>query len=199
MFKKSFAETLKENLREDSFKPPPPPPKPVIKYKESPTLFHEELLDPFLREIKKYYITEEGLKSIYGSRSFYKGLFKEPVKMVFYWCEEDYQGSLFVIYKYENKYIYIHGGFGSCEVCDGFPQSEDSLRKIFRNLEICDNIENIELAEYSHPDLVKDFEKYILQNTLPKQTLTHKTSIQKHKLQKEYTPKNITNWASLFK
>jgi len=193
MFKKSFVQALKENLTETSFKPPPPPPprpKLLVKHKERPTLFPEELLDPFLREIKKYYITEEGLKSIYGSRSFYKNLFKEPVKMGFYWCEEDYQGSLFVIYKYENKYIYIHGGFGSCEVCDGFPQSEDSLRKIFRNLEICDNIENIKLSEYSHPDLVKDFEKYILQN---------KTSIQKHKLQKEYTPKNITNWASLFK
>jgi hypothetical protein len=52
MFKKSFAETLKENLREDSFKPPPPPPKPVIKYKESPTLFHEELYNR--RRIKEY-------------------------------------------------------------------------------------------------------------------------------------------------
>ena len=158
MFKKSFAETLKENLNDDSFKPPPPPPPS----KQVKNIF-TEIKDEFLLEIKKYYVSVKDIERIYGSRSFYKNLFKEPVKRVFYWCEEDWQGSLFVIFHYKNRYIYVTGYFGSCEVCDAFPQDEDSLERTFRNVHVCDNLNDIVLGynpEYVHPELTKDFEKF---------------------------------------
>jgi hypothetical protein len=41
---------------------------------------------------------------------------------VFYWVEEDYQGSIFVVYEYifQNKtfYLCLSSGFGSCTGCD---------------------------------------------------------------------------------
>jgi hypothetical protein len=205
MFKKSFAEMLKENLREDSFKLPIPP---------SPTKDTSLLsLDPFLLEIKRHYLTVKDVEKIYGSTSFHKKLFKEPVKMVFYWCEEDWQGSLFVIYSYKNKYIYIDGGFGSCEICDGFPQSEDSLMRKFNSLNISDSIENISFSTYAHPELLKHFDKFKLK--VSKQKTFQKTTPQIINQDKEikiiYTPtptpesqaqiqkQNISSWASLFK
>lgn len=157
MFKKTFAEILKENLGDDSFKPPPPAkPKPIRK-------IFGEITDEFLLEIKKYYITVKDIERVYGSRSFYKNLFKEPVKRIFYWCEEDWQGCLFVIFHYKNRYIYVSGYFGSCEVCDAFPQDEESLERAFRNVHVCDNLNDITLGynpEFVHPELIKDFEKF---------------------------------------
>jgi hypothetical protein len=209
MFKKSFAEMLKENLLEDSFKPPTPPPPTRFMTKETKDA---SLLstDPFLIEIKRHYLTVKDVEKIYGSRSFHKKLFKEPVNLVFYWCEEDWQGSLFVVYSYKNKYIYINGGFGSCEVCDGFPQSEDSLMRKFNSLNVSDSIANILLPTYAHPELLKHFDKFKLK--VSKQKTTQKTP-QKTTLkiisQIVYTPtpesqpqtqkKNISSWASLFK
>jgi hypothetical protein len=214
MFKKSFAEMLKENLREDSFKPPTPPP-PTKDTKDTSLLS----LNPFLLEIKRHYLTVKDVEKIYGSRSFHKKLFKEPVKMVFYWCEEDWQGSLFVIYSYKNKYIYIDGGFGSCEVCDGFPQSEDSLMRKFNSLNISDSIENISFSTYAHPELLKHFDKFKLK--VSKQKTPQKTTPQiiDKEIKIVYTPspqpkspqpespqsespqpkRKISSWASLFK
>ena len=156
MFKKSFAEMLKQNLREDSFKPPD---KTTSPEKRLPT--HS---NPVLDDVYQYYITIKDIEKIYGSRSFYKKLFKEPVKMIFYWCEEEWQGSLFVIYQYKDKFIYTKGCFGSCEVCDAFPDTEETLVNKFNSLQLCDNINDINIhgryADCTHPDLIKDFEKF---------------------------------------
>jgi hypothetical protein len=215
MFKKSFAEMLKENLGEESFKPPTPP--PPIRFIKKETSFLST--DPFLLEIKRHYLTVKDVEKIYGSRSFHKKLFKEPVKMVFYWCEEDWQGSLFVVYSYKNKYIYINGGFGSCEVCDRFPQSEESLIKTFQSLNVSDSIENISFSTYAHPELLKHFDKFKLkvskQYQKTPQNPTQKTTPQIINQNKEikivdtltpqpdFQPKiqkrKISSWASLFK
>jgi len=211
MFKKSFAEMLKENLNDDSFKPPPVPPPPRQVKKIFP-----DITDEFLLEIKKYYITVKDIERIYGSRSFYKKLFKEPVKRIFYWCEEEWQGSLFVVFQYKNRYIYVNGYFGSCEVCDGFPQDEESLERTFRNIGVCNDINDITLGykpEFVNPDLSKDFEKFknkILKSQNKKLQNTQKSlnsptnTVQQTepKLEpesKRQESKIITSWASLFK
>lgn len=213
MFKKTFAEMLKENLNDDAFKPPPPPP-PVIK-KESEhlkqekiqnrTLFSDETLSPFLLEIKKFFITVKGVEKIYGSRNFHKKMFKAPVKLLFYWCEEDWQGSLFVVYTYKHKYIYSSGGFGSCEVCDGFPQTEEELMRKFRNLYVTDSIQDIELHQYAHPELIKHFDKfktkYVKKKVETKIITEKKQTSQETVISTIHVKDNnpIKTWASLFK
>lgn len=140
---KTFAQVLKENLTKDSFKSST---KPLT----------------FKDEIKKFYIKDTS--DIYGSRDFYKNLFKDPIKMVFYWCEEDWQGSLFVIYSYTTQskqyYIYCDGYFGSCEMCDGFPNTEKSLDSHFNKINICNNINEIVHGEYTHPELLIKFKEF---------------------------------------
>jgi hypothetical protein len=223
MFKKSFADILKENLTDDSFKPPPPPPpSPPSKELEPKKNLLSDITEPFLLEIKKFYITVKDIERIYGSRSFYKSLFKEPIKRIFYWCEEDWQGKLFVIYYYKNKYIYVSGYFGSCEVCDGFPQDEESLQRTFRCINVCNDVNDINIhgynPEYTHPQLVKDFEKFKFKTMKMKKKITLKpvsetpikvesTTIQEpvkvelNTVEEPVKPSNkkITDWASLFK
>jgi len=173
MFKKSFVEVLKENLSQDSFKQPNPPsiaPKllPSQPSKEYTNCDLRGIKDPFLQEIKRFFVSMTDINEIYGSRDFYKNLFKKPIKRIFYWCEEDYQGSILVIYYYKNKYIYTKGSFGSCELCDGFPDTEDALLEEFSDIEVCDKIEDINIhgynPEFTHPDLVKKFEKFKKKN-----------------------------------
>lgn len=212
MFKKSFAEILKENLNDDSFKPPPPPPPTPKK-----SLF-PEITDPFLLEIKKFFMNVKSIEKIYGSRSYFKSLFREPVKRIFYWCEEDWQGSLFVIFSYKNRYIYTRGYFGSCEVCDGFPQSEEEIERSFRSIQVCDNLEEVNIhgynPEYTHPDLAKDFEKFKnkmlklqkkdkrpqIQKSMQQPRQQQQEQKQLQSSEEDHQPKKIiTNWASLFK
>lgn len=186
MFKKSFAEILKENLNENSFKPPDIP---------------IQTLDPFISELKNYYIKVEDTKNIYGSRSFYKKLFKTPIKMLFYWCEEDWQGSLFVIYSYKNKYIYISGYFGSCELCDSFPDTENDLERTFNNLQITEDFSSIKLSEYSHPELIKNFDKF-KNKYLKKKNINIENVEQTENttsMSLESIKKKPESWASLFK
>lgn len=83
--RKSFAEILKENLTEKSFKNKQP--KLVV-----PTSL---ILDPFKKEISDFFINIKDLSRIHSSRTFYAKLFKIPIKISFYWCEEDWQGSIF--------------------------------------------------------------------------------------------------------
>lgn len=207
MFKKSFAEMLKENLNEDSFKPPPPPPpqkKSTDVTEDDKELFSDDTLDPFLLEVKKFYLTVKDVSKIYSSRNFHKKMFKEPVKLVFYWAEEDWQGSLFVVYTYKNKYIYINGGFGSCELCDGFPQNEESLIRKFRSLNVCDSVEKIELSNYAHPELIKHLTKFKTKSLkLKKKTvdkLDKPENSETTKIIQEVQQNNsVKSWASLFK
>jgi hypothetical protein len=220
MFKKSFADILKENLNDNSFRPPP---NPKLKEPIQKSLF-PDITDSFLLEVKKFYITVRNIERIYGSRSFYKSLFKEPIKRIFYWCEEDWQGSLFVIYYYKNKYIYTSGHFGSCEVCDGFPQDEEALQRTFRHIKVCDDVNDIDIHGYNpkftHPQLVKDFEKFKFKTLKMKKKyikstveITESVNMEKNieenieenieqtitEEEVKQSNKKITDWASLFK
>jgi len=70
MTNKLFADVLQENLNKDSFKPKTPP------------------LDIFKKDIHEYFINLKELSKIHNSRTFYAKLFKYPIKISFYWCEE---------------------------------------------------------------------------------------------------------------
>lgn len=152
--RRSFAEILKENLTEKSFKNKLPP-----KLKPKPLSY--QILDPFQKEIYDYFINLKDLLKIHSSRTFYAKLFKNPVKISFYWCEEDWQGSIFAIYQYSDKFISVKGGFGSCEVCDGLPDSQERLDKIFSHLTINECVNDINIhgnhPEYTHPELISKF------------------------------------------
>jgi len=176
MNKKTFAEVLKENLTSDSFKQKVEklfPVKNELNENLTSNCFKQKVENltsnnSIKNELKKYYITENDLKKIYNSIRFYKNLFKPPVKLLFYWQEEDWQGSLFVIYEYKyqlndiqiTKYIYIRGRFGSCEYCDNVPDSNETLDKIFDILSICNQIKEIELPKYAHPELISCFQDF---------------------------------------
>jgi hypothetical protein len=160
--RRSFAEILKENLTEKSFKNGVPP-----KLKPKPLSY--QILDPFRKEIYDYFINLKDLLKIHSSRTFYAKLFKNPVKISFYWCEEDWQGSIFAIYEYSGKFISVNGGFGSCSGCDFFirdseelhEHSQERLDKIFSHLTINENINDINIhgnhPEYTHPELINKF------------------------------------------
>ena len=151
--KKSFAQVLQKDLTEKSFKNKPlKRPKPPIK------------LDFFKQEIYEYFINFKDLSKIHSSRIFYAKLFKDPVKICFYWCEEDWQGSIFTVYEYNNKFISIRSCFGSCEVCDVLPNSQEKLDNIFYNLIISNSISDINIhginLKYTHPDLIFNFNNW---------------------------------------
>ena len=149
MFGSSFSEILKKNLSENSF-------KSKKKLASNPV---------FMADLKQHFIKEDDIKYIYGSISFYKKLFKEPVKRIFYWEEDVWEGRLFVVYKYNTKYIYCSGHFGSCELCDNYPETDNELNTIFNeNIYICDTIDEVCIhdvnKDYTHPKLIRDFEKF---------------------------------------
>lgn len=162
--RRSFAEILKENLNSKSFKPPlkPAKQKPIeLKTELKIELKTFLLKDPFKKEIYNYFINLKELSKIHGSRTFYAKLFKNPVKTSFYWCEEDWQGSIFAVYEYSGKFISVKGGFGSCEFCDGLPDSQERLNTIFSHLMFNENINDINIhgnyPEYTHPELISKF------------------------------------------
>lgn len=117
-------------------------------------------MNKVLKEIQEFCIVPQDLENIDGSKTFYKNLFKPPVKLVFYWTEEDYQGSLFVVYQYKDKFIYKDGGFGSCDYCDRYPDTQDEINILFESLNVSDSIQEIEIPFYGHPDFLSDFEKF---------------------------------------
>lgn len=149
--RKSFAEILKENLTEKSFKNKQP--KLVV-----PTSL---ILDPFKKEISDFFINIKDLSRIHSSRTFYAKLFKIPIKISFYWCEEDWQGSIFTVYEYNDKFISVKEEFGSCDYCYELPDSQERLDKIFSHLVINENINDINIhgnhPEYTHPELMGKF------------------------------------------
>lgn len=175
---KSFARVLQENLTENSFKNKPKPPVPK-KITSCEKIF--DMSDPFKKELYNYYITLKDLSKIHSFKSFYAKLFKKPIKIAFYWCEEDWQGEIFAIYEYPDnsdnsdeysgKFISIRGG--SCSGCDAFitynphEHSQDMLNKVFSQLIIYENIDEINVhgysPEYTHPELISKFENWILE------------------------------------
>ena len=151
MLIKTFAEVLKNNLANNQTE------------MAQNRLDLNCLLDPFLMEIKPYYITLEKMPYIYDSIFFHQAMFNSPVELVFFWREEDYQGEIFAVYKYKNKYIYIKGQHGSCELCDKFPRTEEELMRTFRSLKVTDNVDEIQVPYQCG----YEFEDFVMKNKSP--------------------------------
>lgn len=163
--RKSFVEVLKENLNSKSFKP--------LKLPKQKTNSHLNILpDPYQKEIYDYFICAKEVSKIHSSKRLYAKLFRDPVKISFYWCEEDWQGSIFAVYEYNSKFISVNGAFGSCSVCDPFINdgevdchSQEKLNRVFSHLTINENINDINIhgnhPEYTHPELVSKFNIWI--------------------------------------
>lgn len=45
-------------------------------------------------------------------------LFDDQVETVYFYKEDDYQGTACAVYKYKDKYCYVQESFGSCNGCD---------------------------------------------------------------------------------
>lgn len=132
-------------------------------------------------EIRSHFITfkqfkAKFLKDFTSCDQVYDKLFNPPVELVFYWCIEDYSGPLFAVYKYQSekdseienkeKFIYVQGEYGSCEMCDPLPYNEETLLRVYDDVRICDSIDEIDLAymkidaSYLSPSLVKEFSAF---------------------------------------
>lgn len=201
--RKSFVEVLKENLSSESFKPLKLP-----KQKSHLNI----LLDPYKKEIYDYFICLKEVSKVHSSKRFYAKLFRDPVKISFYWCEEDWQGSIFAIYEHDGKFISVNGGFGSCSGCDAFitdseeirDHSQERLDKIFSRLIINENINDINIhgnhREYTHPELVSKFNIWIKNKIEIKPEI--KSEI-KHEVKPEIKPeiklsnKIVKSWADI--
>jgi hypothetical protein len=123
----------------------------------SKTVTIQDELRQYLAETKTYY----------DSIEVYTNLFEPNVhiKLVFSWIEDDYQGSLFVIYEYtkdgKKYYLYSSAGFGSCSGCDyweslngsNIVEIKEALNELLNNMTVTHDSNTIELGEYTHPDL----------------------------------------------
>ena len=98
-----------------------------------------------------------------NSKTVYQALFGSPViKLLFYWGEDDYQGSLFVVHHnlLNNTFFYTKGIFGSCEgddyfeICETEDEFNEKLNTVFNNGSVVDHLDKIELDDYSHPKLI---------------------------------------------
>lgn len=139
-------------------------------------------MEDFKKEISKFYINSSNIYKNICNKSIYKQLFKNPVKNIFYWCEEDYTGSIFTVYEYLGKYICVYGEFGSCTGCGdiflNFIEDEDvsqedlqeKLNQIFSNIIISENINDINLhnynINYTNPDLINKYNLWLTQTLL---------------------------------
>jgi len=126
------------------------------------------------QELKKYIKPIiSGFSKFYGyennSIEIYNNFFTEPVKCIFSWIEDDWQGTIVCVYTYKNYYVYLRGDFGSCSGCDYFEGSSeveiaDKLLKIFENIKIYkpENFIKIKenFTEYTHPDLIKKWDSF---------------------------------------
>jgi hypothetical protein len=118
-------------------------------------------------ELEKYLIHLDCSYIDYGinSLNIYKYLFIEPVERIFFWKEEDFSGSLFVIFKFENFYITVYGNYGSCPECDDIEGLEDpdelyeKIQDVFNNIQVYHSLNEIEIIDFYHPEL-----KYALTN-----------------------------------
>lgn len=127
-------------------------------------------MDEYIIELRRYLNTynEKDFDELFrgflkNGKSVYYDLFKEPVNRVFYCCENDYSGSIFVIWEYCGIYIVSHGFFGSCGVCDPWEETEsldilmDKLERVFSSLEYYNSIDQIELHQYYADYIIKKF------------------------------------------
>lgn len=102
---------------------------------------------------------------------------KDAPELVFHWREEDYQGSIFVVYEYTFKnvlyYLYISSGYGSCSGCDSWlaaidegycenkQEMHDYIETEYNNLYVVDDKNDIKLSPYSHSTLVQNLKGWV--------------------------------------
>lgn len=125
------------------------------------------------QELYKYLISFEDTKignnGCYINTCYiYKNLFKSPVERIFYWEEESFQGTVYVLYKYKNYYVSVIGFFGSCEGCDYIQGTKDIETLILKTNHIFDtkidiytDINDIVLSKYAHCDLQKELYDFL--------------------------------------
>lgn len=62
----------------------------------------------FKKQISEFYINASHIDKNICSRTIYKQLFKNSVKNVFYWCEEDWIGNILAIMNtWKNLFVYM--------------------------------------------------------------------------------------------
>ena len=123
--------------------------------------------DPFKEELKKFLISKP------KSDTFYKTMFKSPVTIEFYWQGKS-EYSTFVINKYISKtmgvrYIYCSGKYSFCDLCNSDFHTEQHLYDIFYKLQICENLNQVNIhiydEKFTNKDLVNSFNKFIGSST----------------------------------
>lgn len=107
------------------------------------------------------HLTSIELMNAYHSGEALKYMFDNDIEKVFEWDENDYQGVVMMIWKFENKYIYGNTSYGSCSGCDSWIDADIDLQKsqlkgLFDDLTIVDNIWEIDIGDYPHSEMLKD-------------------------------------------
>lgn len=138
--------------------------------------YQNQDLNTIKNELKKYLIHLDSSYFIkeYGcevnSISLYRNLFSKPVEQIFFWKEEAYSGSLFVVFKYNNKFISIYGSFGCCVQCDfiegtgEYNEIFEKVNKIFNSIEIHNSFQDIHIPHFYHPQLKYKFSRFQYDN-----------------------------------
>lgn len=126
------------------------------------------LADSILKEVYKYINWECKKRPCYGL--FVCGYYSP--KLVFSWKEEDYQGSILVIYKYKAYYLYLESRFGSCSGCDSWLSATDHewdtediqncILREYNSLKVSFDTQ-FNLNDYLHPDCKKALNDWISQ------------------------------------
>jgi len=121
---------------------------------------------------------EENFNGCENSQELYQQLFNKDeyldMKLAFYWTEEDYSGSLFVVYAFkikedsnnENKiyFVYTYGRYGSCDWCDPYPWYQEDLDRIYYNIQGCYDIDDIKLYNKDNKDKKDFINPYLIQD-----------------------------------
>lgn len=132
------------------------------------------------QEFNKYinFVTEQNFEHETGRDLLH---FTEPVHRIFHWMEEDYSGECCSVYKLKvdgtDWYTIVRGSFGSCSGCDPYMAAianpkgldqvnawNDILNRELKSLVYYNNLNDTknELSEYSHPDLVKQYNQFVI-------------------------------------
>ena len=115
------------------------------------------------RIIEKYLNIKEFEYGSPCAKHVYKHMFKEPIKRIFEWEEEAWQGTIYVLYEYVRKsktyFIEIYGHFGSCGGCDPFMDADNEqykeriMKALKTECNIYTSLSNIPIRKYIHPEL----------------------------------------------
>jgi len=115
------------------------------------------------RDLEKYLNIPKFEYGSPGAKHVYKHMFTAPIKMIFSWEEEDWQGTVYVIYEYvlNNKpyYIEVNGHFGSCGGCDPFMDADNEqykdriIKALKTECNVYTSLSRIPIRKYIHPEL----------------------------------------------